>query len=102
MTEQLARTKAEELGVPHAGRSLSEVVRAIQQREGFETCFDTGRSLCAQEACCWRESCLGRALARHALELGVPIDEAAAREARTRRAALRFDRRLRRLEQLGV
>ncbi|MBL8899989.1 MAG: hypothetical protein JNM84_20330 [Planctomycetes bacterium] len=102
MIEKLARTKAEELGLPHAGRNLSELVRSIQQREGYEACFDTGNSVCPHESCCWRESCLGRALTRRALELGVPIEEAAVREARTRRAAMRLDRRLRRLEQIGV
>jgi hypothetical protein len=100
--EELARTKAEALGLHHSGRSLSEIVRAIQAREGFEACFDTARASCLQTACCWRESCLGRAMDQRALDLGLSASEAAEREARTQRAARRFDLRLRRLERLGV
>ena len=36
----------------------SELVRTIQQSEGNEPCFDTGRAaLCGQENCLWREDC---------------------------------------------
>jgi hypothetical protein len=100
--EELARTKADALGLQHSGRSLSEVVRAIQSREGFEACFDTARASCPHTSCCWRESCLGRSVHQPALDLDLSASEAAEREARTQRAAYRFDLRLRRLERLGV
>lgn len=36
----------------------SELVRAIQQAEGNEPCFDSGKaSQCGQEECLWREDC---------------------------------------------
>lgn len=102
MIEDLARTKAENLGLAHHGRSLREVVRSIQEREGFEACFDSGRRTCPHTACCWRESCLGRAIAQRAFELNISAQEVQALDARAERSAQRFDRRLRRLEELGV
>lgn len=102
MIEKLARSKAELLGLPHAGRRLSDVVRAIQEHEGYESCFDTGRASCVHEACCWRESCLGRAVATPALDLQSTGAELARREARVAREARRFARRLRRLERIGA
>jgi DNA-binding IscR family transcriptional regulator len=100
--EELARNKADDLGLHHQGRSLREVVRSIQAREGYEECFDSGRRTCPHEACCWRESCLGRALAQRAFELNISVQEVLAQDALEDRAAQRFDRRLRRLEELGV
>ena len=36
----------------------SDLVRAIQQSEGNEPCFDSGKaSQCGQEGCLWREDC---------------------------------------------
>ena len=37
----------------------SDLVRAIQQTEKNEECFDTGNAvICGQNACLWREDCL--------------------------------------------
>jgi hypothetical protein len=102
VTEELARSKAEFLGLPHAGRRLSDLVRAIQAREGYESCFDTGRASCVHTVCCWRESCLGRAVETPALDFQSTSVERARREARVSRAARRFARRLRRLERVGA
>jgi hypothetical protein len=36
----------------------AELVRAIQQAEGNEVCFETSRAdSCGQQACLWREDC---------------------------------------------
>jgi hypothetical protein len=36
----------------------ADLVRAIQQAEGNEVCFEAGRvDSCGQEACLWREDC---------------------------------------------
>jgi len=36
----------------------AELIRAIQQAEGNEPCFDSGTAAaCGQEACLWREDC---------------------------------------------
>jgi hypothetical protein len=36
----------------------ADLVRAIQQAEGNEACFETGLAdTCGQDACIWREDC---------------------------------------------
>lgn len=36
----------------------ADLVRAIQQAEGNEACFDTGKAeTCGQHTCLWREDC---------------------------------------------
>jgi hypothetical protein len=36
----------------------AELVRAIQEAEGNETCFETGKKEdCGQDACLWRGDC---------------------------------------------
>ncbi|GAM10782.1 hypothetical protein OR1_03079 [Geobacter sp. OR-1] len=36
----------------------SELVRAIQNAEGNEPCFDNGKAAqCGQESCLWRKDC---------------------------------------------
>jgi len=36
----------------------SDLVRTIQQAEGNEQCFDSGRTtLCGQDTCLWRGDC---------------------------------------------
>ena len=36
----------------------ADLVRAIQQAEGNEACFDTAKAdMCDQAACLWREDC---------------------------------------------
>jgi len=35
-----------------------ELIRAIQQAEGNEQCFDSGKAAeCGQEGCLWRDDC---------------------------------------------
>lgn len=39
-------------------RQKVDLVRAIQQAEGYEACFKTGKAhVCEQNACLWREEC---------------------------------------------
>ncbi len=36
----------------------SDLVRSIQQAEGYEQCFDSGKvAQCGQDTCAWREDC---------------------------------------------
>jgi hypothetical protein len=36
----------------------SDLVKSIQQAEGYEQCFDSGKATqCGQDACAWREDC---------------------------------------------
>ncbi len=36
----------------------ADLVRSIQQAEGNEACFETGKAgVCGQYACLWREDC---------------------------------------------
>lgn len=36
----------------------AELIRAIQQAEGNDTCFDSGLAAsCGQESCLWRQDC---------------------------------------------
>jgi hypothetical protein len=36
----------------------SELVRSIQQAEGNEQCFDSGKvAQCGQDSCAWRDDC---------------------------------------------
>jgi hypothetical protein len=37
----------------------SDLVRTIQQAEGNEPCFDSGKAAqCGQDSCAWREDCV--------------------------------------------
>ena len=49
---------AKGLNIKTAKTSKSELVRNIQQAEGNESCFDSGKvTLCEQDNCLWREDC---------------------------------------------
>jgi hypothetical protein len=40
-------------------RQKADLVRAIQQAEGYDACFKTGKAdVCGQDACLWREDCV--------------------------------------------
>lgn len=54
--------KIKEIAKSHSIKSgkakKSELVRSIQQAEGNEPCFDSGKAAeCGQEGCLWREDC---------------------------------------------
>lgn len=53
------REIAKQHGIKPGKMKKADLVRAIQQAEGNEACFDTGMSeRCGQEQCLWREDCL--------------------------------------------
>lgn len=49
---------AKQLDIKPGKMKKAELIRAIQQAEGNETCFDTGNAvMCGQHECLWREDC---------------------------------------------
>jgi hypothetical protein len=49
---------AKQHNIKTAKMKKAELVRAIQQAEGNEQCFDSGKATtCDQEKCLWREDC---------------------------------------------
>lgn len=49
---------ARQLNIKTGKAKKSELVRAIQQAEGNEPCFDSGKSaVCGQRTCIWLEDC---------------------------------------------
>lgn len=58
MNMQEIRSIARELGVKAGTMKKMELVQAIQQAEGNEACFGTGRSAaCGQTTCLWKDDC---------------------------------------------
>jgi len=52
------REKAKQHGITAGKMKKAELVRAIQQIERNDPCFETGISVtCGQEGCLWREDC---------------------------------------------
>lgn len=49
---------AEQHGIKPGKLRKAELIRAIQQAEGNQACYDTGfASGCGQEQCSWRDDC---------------------------------------------
>jgi hypothetical protein len=49
---------AKRYNIKTAKAKKAELVRTIQQAEGNEQCFDSGRAkLCGQDTCLWRDDC---------------------------------------------
>jgi hypothetical protein len=49
---------AKKHNIKTAKMKKADLVRAIQQAEGNEACFETGLAdTCGQDACIWREDC---------------------------------------------
>ncbi len=49
---------AEQHGIKPGKLRKADLIRAIQQAEGNQPCYDTGQALnCAQGACSWRDDC---------------------------------------------
>lgn len=50
---------AGQLGIKTGKLRKAELIQQIQQAEGNDPCYATGKSTtCGQEACLWREDCL--------------------------------------------
>ncbi len=58
VTIQEIRRRARLLDVPFKGGDKVELIRAIQAAEKNPQCFRTGRTQCAERACCWLEDCM--------------------------------------------
>jgi len=50
--------KAERLGINSSGLDETELIRAVQSKEGFSPCFGHGLFTCNHLECCWRDKCL--------------------------------------------
>jgi hypothetical protein len=62
MKIQKIRTIAQGLGVETAGREKTELIRAIQKKEGNFDCFATARDgICDRYDCRWRTDCFAAA-----------------------------------------
>ncbi len=59
MNIQSLKEKAKPLGVSKASKmKKDDLIRAIQDAEGNEQCYSTGRAdACGQYDCCFREDC---------------------------------------------
>ncbi|MCB9892581.1 MAG: hypothetical protein H6833_13095 [Planctomycetes bacterium] len=62
MVEQVARRRARELGIEIEGHSMTTLIHAIQEREGYSRCFSIGKTACPEYGCAWRASCIWRKL----------------------------------------
>ena len=47
-------------GIEPYGKSKLELIREIQRKEGFDTCFGTKMFTCKNINCLWRRDCQGR------------------------------------------
>jgi hypothetical protein len=52
----LARKKAVLLGLAGHGVGLEELIRQVQEKEGYTGCFRR-RKTCQETLCCWQASC---------------------------------------------
>jgi hypothetical protein len=58
MTLQEIKEVAKQRGLAVGKMKKGEIVRAIQEAEGNDACFDTGKSLeCGQSECLWLRVC---------------------------------------------
>lgn len=51
------KKKAKEMGINGAKMVKVDLIRAIQIKEGNNTCFQTGIMNCPQTGCCWWDDC---------------------------------------------
>ncbi len=49
--------KVEEFAVEIGWRAKQELIRAIQEKQGKDPCFQTGKKYCGQRDCRWRIAC---------------------------------------------
>lgn len=58
MKVQQIREMAQSIGIRPGRTKKSDLIRAIQRKEGNPVCFDSGSStLCGQCSCLWLEDC---------------------------------------------
>ena len=52
------KEKAKILGVRPGKMKKSDLITAIQLKEGNDACFGSGNEQCSQLECCWRSDCI--------------------------------------------
>ncbi|MBC8318784.1 MAG: SAP domain-containing protein [Desulfobulbaceae bacterium] len=52
------KKKATSVGIKSGKMKKTDLIRAIQLKEGNPTCFQTGITPCDQSTCCWRADCV--------------------------------------------
>ena len=58
MKVQEIKEIAARMGIKAGSMKKADLIRAIQQAEGNESCFETGKvDSCGQDRCLWREDC---------------------------------------------
>ncbi len=62
------RERANAVGLTPGKMNKTNVIRAIQVKEGNFPCFKTARDYCDQLDCCWREDCLSSQSSRKQLQ----------------------------------
>lgn len=58
------RVIAKKLGVNPGAMNKQNLIRSIQEKEGYTPCFNTKQFACDQFDCCWHSDC----------KPGVPLD----------------------------
>ena len=51
------KSKAKSMGILNPPSDRTQLIRQIQNAEGYFACFKT-KGACDQKECCWREECL--------------------------------------------
>ncbi|MEJ2057864.1 MAG: hypothetical protein P8X39_08520 [Desulfofustis sp.] len=59
----LARSKARGLGIEPKNMKLEELIHAIQDGEGHQSCFRK-KAECSELSCCWQRSCKAKMVGR--------------------------------------
>ena len=58
MKMEQIRAIAAQRGIKAGKMKKGDLIRKIQEAEGNDACFDTGRAdACGQQECLWREDC---------------------------------------------
>ena len=58
-----ARSKARGLGIDPKNMKLEELICAIQEKEGHQSCFRK-KTECTELSCCWQRSCKAKMIPR--------------------------------------
>jgi hypothetical protein len=58
MKKKQIKKKAAQMGIKTRKVKKTDLVHAIQLKEGNFPCFRTGIDACDQTDCCWRDDCL--------------------------------------------
>ena len=59
------REIAEKMSIDPGKMNKKELIRTIQEKEGYTPCFKTEPPSCEQFNCCWRDECKPQSLSVH-------------------------------------